>query len=62
MLKKRVVSIIVFCLVSTFVYAGGFTLTSPTIKSGDFLTEAQVFNGFGCSGINQSEYNALQNR
>jgi len=54
MLEKRIVLIIVFCLVSTFAYAGGFTLTSPTIKSGDFLTEAQVFDGFGCSGKNQS--------
>jgi phosphatidylethanolamine-binding protein (PEBP) family uncharacterized protein len=25
-----------------------------SIKSGDFLTEAQVFNGFGCSGKTQS--------
>lgn len=34
--------------------AGGFTLTSPTIKPGATLTEAQVFNGFGCSGKNIS--------
>jgi Raf kinase inhibitor-like YbhB/YbcL family protein len=34
--------------------AAGFTLASPTIKPGSMLTEAQVFNGFGCSGKNIS--------
>jgi Raf kinase inhibitor-like YbhB/YbcL family protein len=34
--------------------AAGFTLSSPTIKSGSTLTDAQVFNGFGCSGKNIS--------
>jgi hypothetical protein len=34
--------------------AAGFTLGSPTIKPGATLTEAQVFNGFGCTGKNIS--------
>ena len=34
--------------------AGGFALRSPTIKPGSTLTQAQVFNGFGCSGKNIS--------
>ena len=34
--------------------AGGFTLSSPTIKPGSTLTKAQVFNGFGCTGDNIS--------
>lgn len=34
--------------------AGGFTLASPSIKPGSMLTEAQVFNGFGCTGKNVS--------
>ncbi|HRP29211.1 MAG TPA: YbhB/YbcL family Raf kinase inhibitor-like protein [Burkholderiaceae bacterium] len=34
--------------------AAGFTLTSPTIKPGATLADAQVFNGFGCSGKNVS--------
>ena len=34
--------------------AGGFILSSPTIKPGSMLTDAQVFNGFGCSGKNVS--------
>ncbi|MEO8524774.1 MAG: YbhB/YbcL family Raf kinase inhibitor-like protein, partial [Caldimonas sp.] len=35
-------------------HAAGFTLSSPTIKPGSMLTDAQVFNGFGCSGKNIS--------
>jgi Raf kinase inhibitor-like YbhB/YbcL family protein len=35
-------------------HAAGFTLSSPTIKPGSTLTQAQVYNGFGCSGQNIS--------
>ncbi|RZL95908.1 MAG: YbhB/YbcL family Raf kinase inhibitor-like protein [Variovorax sp.] len=35
-------------------HAAGFTLASPTIKPGSTLTEAQVFNSFGCTGKNVS--------
>lgn len=35
-------------------HAAGFTLVSPTIKPGAMLTDAQVFNGFGCEGKNIS--------
>jgi Raf kinase inhibitor-like YbhB/YbcL family protein len=34
--------------------AAGFTLSSPTIKAGSTLGEAQVFNSFGCTGKNMS--------
>src|SRR5207342_588867 len=34
--------------------AAGFALSSPTIKPNSKLTEAQVFNGFGCTGKNIS--------
>jgi hypothetical protein len=34
--------------------AAGFTLSSPDIKPGGTLTEAQVFKGFGCEGKNVS--------
>jgi hypothetical protein len=34
--------------------AAGFTLASPTIKPGSTLSDAQVFNGFGCTGKNIS--------
>jgi phosphatidylethanolamine-binding protein (PEBP) family uncharacterized protein len=36
------------------VQAAGFTLSSPTVKPGSTLTEAQVFKGFGCEGKNIS--------
>ena len=34
--------------------AGGFTLSSPTIKPNSTLSQDQVFNGFGCTGKNIS--------
>lgn len=34
--------------------AGAFTLTSPDIAAGAHIAEAQVFNGFGCTGGNIS--------
>ena len=34
--------------------AADFKLSSPTIKPGSTLSEAQVFNGFGCTGKNVS--------
>ncbi|MBI5589119.1 MAG: YbhB/YbcL family Raf kinase inhibitor-like protein [Deltaproteobacteria bacterium] len=54
MISMRISLVIVFCLAATVVFAGDFILTSPTIKPGAFLTEEQVFNGFGCSGKNES--------
>jgi Raf kinase inhibitor-like YbhB/YbcL family protein len=35
-------------------HAAGFTFASATVKPDSTLTEAQVFNGFGCSGKNIS--------
>jgi phosphatidylethanolamine-binding protein (PEBP) family uncharacterized protein len=35
-------------------HAAGFTLSSPTVKPGSMLTDAQVFKGFGCEGKNTS--------
>lgn len=54
MCRARISIILIICLASTAAYAGDFTLASPTIQPGAFLTEKQVFNGFGCSGENQS--------
>ncbi|QAA00077.1 YbhB/YbcL family Raf kinase inhibitor-like protein [Pseudoalteromonas sp. R3] len=34
--------------------AGSFSLQSSDIKNGDFLTQSQVFQGFGCKGDNLS--------
>jgi Raf kinase inhibitor-like YbhB/YbcL family protein len=41
-------------LAAATVHAAGFTLSSPTIKPGSTLTDAQVFKGFGCEGKNIS--------
>lgn len=41
-------------LVGSLAQAANFTLSSPGIKPNSMLTEAQVFNGFGCSGKNIS--------
>ena len=38
----------------TSAHAADFRLMSPTIKPGSTLSEAQVFNGFGCTGKNIS--------
>ena len=35
-------------------HGAGFKLESPTVKPGAMLTDAHVFNGFGCSGKNVS--------
>jgi len=35
-------------------HAAEFKLSSPTIKPGSMLSDAQVFNGFGCTGKNVS--------
>ncbi|MBI5330186.1 MAG: YbhB/YbcL family Raf kinase inhibitor-like protein [Betaproteobacteria bacterium] len=47
-------------LLAAQVCAGGFTLTSPEIKPGARIAEAQVFRGFGCEGGNVSPALAWQ--
>ncbi len=54
MIRKTFFFVTIFFLFSTVAVAGNFLLTSPTIKNGSFLTEEQVFQGFGCTGKNQS--------
>lgn len=54
MFIARILLSLVICLTSTVVYAGSFVLTSPSIGPDSLLTESQLFNGFGCSGKNQS--------
>ena len=41
-------------LAAGIAHAAGFTLSSPTIKPGSTLTDAQVYKGFGCEGKNIS--------
>jgi Raf kinase inhibitor-like YbhB/YbcL family protein len=45
---------VLFIVSSPFAAAAGFTLTSPQIKAGGTIANAQVFNGFGCKGDNVS--------
>lgn len=54
MRRSNISIIFVIFLASTVVQAGAFTLSSPIIKPDSFLTEEQVFDGFGCTGKNQS--------
>ena len=55
MLKKASVifGLLLFGCV-TAAQAGGFKLSSPTIKPNSTLSMDQVFNGFGCTGKNIS--------
>lgn len=41
-----------FCLLLAPLPASAFELTSPDVSEGTRIPEAQVFNGFGCSGGN----------
>lgn len=52
--RMWVVSLVSLVLAPTMAAAAALKLESPTIKPGATLTEAQVFNGFGCSGKNLS--------
>ncbi len=46
--------ILAVLLASNTALAGSFTLSSTDIAQGKFMTKAQEFQGFGCSGGNQS--------
>jgi Raf kinase inhibitor-like YbhB/YbcL family protein len=41
-------------IAATIAHASDFVLSSPTIEPGSTLAQEYVFNGFGCSGKNQS--------
>ena len=54
-MKKLILSLwlgIGLLVITSFAYAAGFTLSSPDIAGQ--LSNRQVFNGFGCSGLNIS--------
>ena len=51
---RRLIAAAVLGGAACAVQAAGFTLSSPTIKPGSMLTDAQVFKGFGCEGKNIS--------
>ena len=51
---RRFIGGAVLLVAAAAAQAAGFTLSSPTIKPGSMLTDAQVFKGFGCEGKNIS--------
>lgn len=52
-MRKFVFATVLFGLAAA-THAAGFVLSSPSIKPGSMLTDAQVFKGFGCEGRNIS--------
>jgi Raf kinase inhibitor-like YbhB/YbcL family protein len=54
--RSRALAVAAAAVIATFgsARAADFTLSSPTIKPGSTLSDAQVFNGFGCTGKNVS--------
>src|SRR5207244_8013023 len=53
-MRIRTASLASLTLVAWLAHAAGFKLESPTIKPGSKLSDAQVYNGFGCTGKNVS--------
>ena len=59
-MEDKIMSLIrtAFCIgigcAASLAHAADFALSSPTIAPGATLGQDQVFNGFGCSGKNQS--------
>jgi Raf kinase inhibitor-like YbhB/YbcL family protein len=51
---RTILTAALFLAATATAHAAGFTLSSPTIKPGSMLGDAQVFNGFGCEGKNIS--------
>lgn len=51
---KRTLITTALVSLSTLTNAGGFQLTSPDIEAGRSINKRFEFNGFGCSGDNQS--------
>jgi Raf kinase inhibitor-like YbhB/YbcL family protein len=43
-------------LASAVVNADGFTLSSKDIAQGEYMSKTQEFNGFGCTGADQSPH------
>lgn len=52
--KKKLLTLLTTFLVSTLSYAENFQLKSKDIVQNKFMSKAQEFQGFGCSGSNLS--------
>lgn len=53
-MKHRIAMSLILALSTPAVWAGGFSVSSPQLKSGGRLALEQVFNSFGCTGQNVS--------
>lgn len=49
-----IVPAVLACTFAAAASAGGFVLSSPSLRPGATLPAAQVYNGFGCNGGNTS--------
>lgn len=58
---RTLLVLVAMALATPALAAGRFTLTSADVKPGKPLADAQVFNGFGCSGANVSPQLAWKN-
>lgn len=53
-MKRTFCILAVLIMMTTTAHAGKFKVTSPHLKPGGTLADAQILNGFGCSGKNES--------
>jgi Raf kinase inhibitor-like YbhB/YbcL family protein len=53
-MKRSILLATALISASTLTHAAGFQLSSPDIKAGGLMDKRFEFNGFGCSGENQS--------
>lgn len=51
---RPIIAVALLSTVAVTAHAAGFKLSSPTVRPGSMLTDAQVFKGFGCEGKNLS--------
>ena len=58
---KRLATALALATGTVAAHAAGFTLSSPDIRPNATIREAQVFNGFGCTGGNVSPALAWKN-
>ena len=60
-MKRWIATTALFAMSGAALAAGPFTLSSAEIKPGATIANAQVFNGFGCTGENVSPSLAWKN-
>lgn len=51
---RKIILAVVLTSLSTLTYAAAFKLSSPELKANSMMSKKFEFNGFGCTGENQS--------